>query len=357
MAGGGDKTEKATPKKREDARNKGQVARSADINGAFVLIAGLFTLAATGGDIVAHCREAMHDTLLLTASAPDVVRADSIGTIMLDVLKDVGLSVAPIAFACAIAGIVASVAQVRFKITPQAIKPEPKKLNPAQGFKQIFGPNAAVEGAKSVTKVVVVGAIVVAGLLPALPELGTLVGMSAEELGAQLAGTVLGIAKRAAFAYLLIGVADYFWQRHKHEKSLKMDKQEIKEESKGQSLPAEVRSAQRRRAMQMSRARMMDAVPEADVIVTNPTHFSVALKYGDGMLAPEVVAKGQDLTALRIREIAREHGIPILPNPPLARGLYASVEVGQAIPEEFFHAVAQVLAFVYRTANKRAAVA
>ena len=165
----------------------------------------------------------------------------------------------------------------------------------------------------------------------------------------------MGIAQRAAFAYLLIGVADFFWQRYRHEKSLKMDKQEVKEESKEQSLPAEVRSAQRRRAMQMSRARMMDAVPEADVVVTNPTHFSVALKYDDGKLAPEVVAKGQDLVALKIREIAREHGVPVVPDPPLARGLYASVEVGQAIPEELFAAVAQVLAFVYRTASRKAA--
>jgi flagellar biosynthesis protein FlhB len=235
------------------------------------------------------------------------------------------------------------------------VKPEFKKLNPVSGFKQIFGPNALVEGAKSVTKVVIVGVIVAAGLIPAIPEMGALVGMGPQELGAQLAGTVFGIAKRAAFAYLLIGVADYFWQKHKLDKSLRMDKQEIREEHKGQSLPAEIRSAQRRRAMQMSRARMMDAVPEADVIVTNPTHFSVALKYGDGMLAPTVVAKGQDLTALKIREIAREHGVPILPNPPLARGLYASVEVDQAIPEEFFHAVAQVLAFVYRTANRKVA--
>jgi flagellar biosynthesis protein FlhB len=350
-----DKTEKATPKRKEEARKKGQVAKSADLNGAIVLLVGLFVLAATGGSIVGHCREAMHDMLLLTADATDVVDRASIGSVILGVAKHIGLSVAPVAFACMVAGVVANVAQVRFKITPEALKPEFKKLNPASGFKQIFGPNAAVEGAKSVTKVVVVGAIVLAGLVPALPELGTLVGMSPDELGAQLASTVLGIAKRAAFAYLLIGAADYFWQKHKLDKSLRMDKQEIREESKGQSLPAEVRSAQRRRAMQMSRSRMMAAVPEADVIVTNPTHFSVALKYGDGMLAPEVVAKGQDLAALKIREIAREHGVPILPNPPLARGLYASVEVGQAIPEEFFQAVAQVLAFVYRTAKRKAA--
>jgi flagellar biosynthetic protein FlhB len=354
---GSDKTEKATPKKREEARRKGQVAKSADLNGAIVLLAGLFTLGATGPSIVSHCKDAMVEMLTLTAVAPDVVERASIGAVMLHVVKDVGMSVAPVAFACVVAGVVANVAQVRFRITPEAIKPEPRKLNPVSGFKQIFGPNALVEGAKSVTKVVVVGAIVLAGLLPALPEMGALVGMSAEELGAHLAGTVFGIAKRAAFAYLLIGAADWFWQKHKLDKSLRMDKQEIRDEHKGQQLPAEVRSAQRRRAMQMSRARMMAAVPDADVIVTNPTHFSVALKYGDGMLAPEMVAKGQDLTALKIREIAREHGIPILPNPPLARGLYASVEVGQAIPEEFFHAVAQVLAFVYRTANRRSVAA
>jgi flagellar biosynthesis protein FlhB len=350
-----DKTEKATPKKREDARSKGQVAKSADLNGAVVLLAGLFTLGATGPNIVGRCKDAMHDVLLLGSDAPDIVQRASIGSVILDVTKDIGLSVAPVAFACMLAGVLANLAQVRFRITPAALKPEPRKLNPASGFKQIFGPNAAVEGVKSVTKVVVVGAIVAAGLIPALPELGTLVGMSAEELGAQLADTVFGIAKRAAFAYLLIGIADYFWQKHKLDKSLRMDKQEIREEHKGQSLPAEVRSAQRRRAMQMSRARMMAAVPEADVVVTNPTHFSVALKYGDGMLAPEVIAKGQDLAALKIREIAAEHGVPVLPNPPLARGLYASVEVGQAIPEEFFGAVAQVLAFVYRTAKRRVA--
>jgi flagellar biosynthetic protein FlhB len=352
---GSDKTEKATPKKKEDARRKGQVAKSADLNGAVVLLAGLFTLGATGPSIVAHCKDAMLQMLTLSAVASEVVERDSIGAVMLHVLKDVGMSVAPVAFACVVAGVIANVAQVRFRITPEALKPEPRKLNPISGFKQIFGPNALVEGAKSVTKVAVVGAIVVAGLIPALPEMAALVGMSAEELGAQLADTVFGIAKRAAFAYLLIGVADYFWQKHKLDKSQKMDKQEVRDEHKGQQLPAEVRSAQRRRAMQMSRARQMAAVPDADVIVTNPTHFSVALKYGDGMLAPEIVAKGQDLAALKIREIAREHGVPILPNPPLARGLYGSVEVGQAIPEEFFHAVAQVLAFVYRTANRRVA--
>jgi flagellar biosynthetic protein FlhB len=187
-----------------------------------------------------------------------------------------------------------------------------------------------------------------------MPELGALVGMSAHELGAKLAGMVHGIAIRAAVAYLLVGFADYAWQRYQHEKGLRMDKQEVKEEFKSHQLPAEVRMAQRRRANELARARMMAAVPDADVVVTNPTHFSVALKYDGSMQAPTVVAKGQDLIALRIRELAAEGGVPVVPDPPLARSLHASVEVGQQIPEELFQAVAQVLAHVYRLAGRRA---
>jgi flagellar biosynthetic protein FlhB len=183
----------------------------------------------------------MHDMLLLGADAPDVVQRATIGAVILSVAKEIGLSVAPIAFACCVAGVVANVAQVRFRITPDAVKPEFKKLNPVSGFKQIFGPNALVEGAKSVTKVLIVGVIVAAGLIPAIPEMGALVGIGPQELGAQLASTVLGIAKRAAFAYLLIGVADYFWQKYKLNKSLRMDKQEIR--GRGPLRPAPPRDA------------------------------------------------------------------------------------------------------------------
>jgi len=347
------KTEKATPKKREEARKKGQVAKSADLNGAVVLLVGLFALGATGPGIVAHCRDAMTQMLELSAVAPDVVQRQSIGAIILNVAKEIGLSVAPVAFACCLAGAVINVAQVRFRITPEAIKPEPRKLNPVAGFKNIFGPNAAVEGVKSVSKVAIVAAIVAAGLVPALPNLGALVGMGPEELGAQLASTILGIAKRAAFAYLLIGAADYFWQKHKFEKNLKMDKEEIKQEFKQQELPAEIKSQQRRRAMEMSRGRMMEAVPTADVIVTNPSHYAVALKYESGSSAPIVVAKGIDNLAFKIREAAKDAGVMIVPDPPLARTLYANVEIGRQIPEDLFHAVAQLLAYVYRVAGAR----
>jgi flagellar biosynthetic protein FlhB len=146
---------------------------------------------------------------------------------------------------------------------------------------------------------------------------------------------------------------DYFWQRHSREKSLRMKKEEVKEEGKGQDLPPEIKGAIRRKQREAARARMMADVPTADVIVTNPTHFSVALKYDGESTAPIVVAKGQDLMALRIREIGAEAGVAIVPDPPLARSLHKSVEVGQQIPEELFQAVAQILAYVYRVAGRR----
>ncbi len=176
---------------------------------------------------------------------------------------------------------------------------------------------------------------------------------SAADLIPQIAGIVMTIAQRSAVAYLVIAAVDYIWQRHRHEKQLRMDHQEIKQEFKQMGLPAEIKSAQRRRAMELSRARMMDAVPSADVIVTNPTHYSVALKYDSGSPAPVVVAKGVDNLAFKIREAAKDAGVMIVPDPPLARTLYANVEVGRQIPEDLFHTVAQLLAYVYRVAGLR----
>ena len=354
MAGAHDKTEKATPKKRDEARKKGQVAKSQDLNGALVMLAGLMTLAIVGGAMAGRMQHAMVEALGQIAD-PSVVGQEGIGDLLMSALTDTGLAVAPVAGACLVAGLAASVIQVGFKPSAKAAAPDPKRINPLNGLKQLLGPNALVEGGKSIVKVATVSAIVAAALVPTLPGMGAMVGMTPTQLAAELVSTIMGIAQRAAIAYLVIGLADVVWQRHRHEKQLRMDKQEVKEEQKGQQLPAEVRLAMRRRQASASRARMMAAVPEADVVVTNPTHFSVALKYDGKKAAPEVVAKGQDLLALRIREIAREHGVPVVPDPPLARSLHKSVEVGRQIPEELFAGVAQVLAYVYRVAGRRAA--
>jgi flagellar biosynthetic protein FlhB len=351
-----DKTEKATPKKLEEARKKGQVARSIDLNGAVVLMASLLALSAFGPGMLARMEEAMVTVLQLTRH-PEIVEAQGIGTLFSRIGLHVALAAAPIAVVCMVAGVIVNVAQVGIRPMPGAIKADVKKLNPLTGAKNLFGPNAIAEALKSVAKVSAVGGIVALAVFPKLEELAGLVGMPAAELLPHLASEVLAIAQRAAGAYLVIAAADAIYQRRRFAKQMRMDKQEVKDEHKQQELPSEIKTAQRRRSIELARARMMDTVPTADVIVTNPTHFSVALRYDGEQPAPVVVAKGQDVLALRIRELARERGVAVVPDPPLARALYASVEVGRMIPEELYEAVAQLLAYVYRVAGARKAAA
>jgi len=285
---------------------------------------------------------------------PQVVDRQGVGTLFMMVGQHIGLAILPIVGTCFVAGLLASVAQVGVKPTPEAIKPDFKKLNPASGLKNLFNPqHFAFESGKNILKTAIVGAIAAAAVFPKLDEMAALVGTPPLQLIPLIAGMVMTIAQRAAIAYLLIAAVDYAYQKHKHNKNLKMDKEEVKQEFKQQGLPAEIKSAQRRRAMELSRSRMMDAVPTADVIVTNPTHYSVALKYESGSSAPIVVAKGVDNLAFKIREAAKDAGVMIVPDPPLARTLYASVDVGRQIPEDMFHAVAQLLAYVYRVAGAR----
>jgi len=351
----GEKTEKATPKKRKEAREKGQVARSTDLQGAVVLIAGIVAIGSAGPGLVQRMGDVMRGAIE-QMSDPSIVSKQGIGLLMLSAGKATLLAVAPIALACMLGGIASSVGMVGFRPSGKALKPDFRRINPLSGAKNLFGPNALVETGKSIAKVGVVAAIVAVALLPKLPEFGGMVGLSPTDFGSILATDMGSLVKRAAFAYLFIGLADFAWQKRRTEKSMKMDKQEVRDEAKNANLPAEVRSMIRRRQMEASRKRMMGNVPTADVVVTNPTHYSVALRYDTSRAdAPEVVAKGKGIIALRIRELAAEHGVPVIPDPPLARGLYASVEIGHLIPEEFFGAVAAVLAFVYRTAARRAA--
>ena len=357
MAGGGgssgqDKTEKATPKKKEESRKKGQVAKSADLNGAVVLLAGLLALSAFGPGIWDKLADSMRETLALIAT-PEVVEEPGLGKLFRSAIETTALCVGPIAAACAAAGLAVNIGQVRFRITPEAAKPDFKRLNPLQGAKQIFGPQALFEGVKSMVKVAVIGGIAALAVFPKLQELVALVGLPPSELAPMLAKTIFAIAQRAAIAYLAIGIVDLVWQRYRHEKQLRMTKQEVKDEFKQHGLPPEVRAAMRRRQSQAVRARMMAAVPGADVVVTNPTHVAVALLYDGGKPAPEVVAKGQDLIALQIRRLAEENGVPVVSDPPLARAINKTVEVGHQIPEDLYQGMAQLLAFVYRTAGRK----
>jgi flagellar biosynthetic protein FlhB len=351
-----DKTEKATPKRQREAREKGQVAKSMDLGGAGVLLAGLVAIGSFGPKIVESLEQNLAHSLRLAAT-PNVASGAGLGKILHDTWGVAIGAILPIVATCALAALVMMAAQVGLKITPKAIKPDFKKMNPMSNAKNTFGPNALVELVKNIAKVSTVGIVVWVVLKPQVDDVGTLVGLEPAALGNTLLTATMKIAKAAAAAYFVIGVADYTWQKHKLDKSLKMDKQEIKEEYKSSELPPEVRMAMKRRQMMASRARMMAAIPDADVVVTNPTHYAVALKYNPDSMAPEVVAKGMDLVAKKIREMAAEHGVAVIPDPPLARALHASCEVGEHIPEEMYEAVAAVLAFVYRTAKRRAALA
>jgi flagellar biosynthesis protein FlhB len=348
-----DRTEKATPKRREQAREQGEVARSADAGGSLVLMAGLFGLSLLGPQIVQAAAESFRRILADVARPGMATSSAGLRELMHEGLQTLLVTVGPIAGICMATGVLAGVAQVGFHPSPKALAPNFRRINPLSGLRNLLGPNVIFEALKAVAKVGTVGAVAALALLPGMGNLAALVGITPAALGMVLGSRAMSIAQHATFAYLAIGAIDLLWQRRRHGRQMRMSKQEVKDELRQYGVSAEVRAALRRRQMQMARARMMAAVPQADVVVTNPTHYAVALRYDGKHVAPEVVAKGQDLIAAQIRRVAEEHDVPIVPDPPLARALHSSTEIGQLIPEEMYAAVAQVLAFVYRLAARR----
>jgi flagellar biosynthetic protein FlhB len=348
-----ERTEKATPKHRQRAREKGQVAHSPDLSGSLVLIAGLLALSVMGPRIVESGAASFRETLREVANPAHATSAAGLSELMHSALATIALTVAPVAGTCMLAGLLGGVAQVGFKPTAQALKFDFRRINPSSGARNLLGPNAIFETLKAVAKVAVVGLVAGLALLGGLTTLAAKVGLPPHALGVLLGERALSIAQHAAFAYLAIGLLDYAWRRRRHERQLRMTKQEVKDETRQYGISAEVKTAQRRRQMQAARARMMAAVPKADVVVANPTHYAVALLYDGSHTAPLVLAKGKDLIAAQIRRVAEQNDVPVISDPPLARALHSSTEIGQMIPQELYAAVAQVLAFVYRMAGRR----
>ncbi len=348
-----DRTEKATPKHRKRARERGQIARSPDLGGAVVLMAGLLTLGLTAGATARAGAAAFREILADIAHPAAATSAAGLSGLMNSALTTIVLAVGPVAGACVAAALVSGAAQAGVRPALHVLKPDFRRINPVSGARNLFGPNLVFEALKALVKVAVVGAVAAFALLPGLRGLASIVGISPIALGSASAQQALSIAERAGLAYVLVGLIDYAWKRRRYERDLRMTKQEVRDEARQYGVSAEVKSALRRRQMQLARARMMAAVPQADVVVTNPTHFAVALRYDGSRTAPEVVAKGQELIAVQIRRIAEEHDVPVISDPPLARALHSSVEIGQMIPHELYAAVARVLAFVYRTAGRR----
>ena len=354
---GDDRTEKATPKRREDARKEGNVLRSMEINSAFAMLAAFGILGVWGPGMWTRMQDDMVQRLkaLGTVGRSEFTINDTMA-LFIDVIKVMAIVTAPIMVGMLVVGVLASVLQVKPKVTPSVIKPRFSKINPISGFKQRFGPAALFELAKSMLKMFAVGipaAMVVWNRRGELLSLGDAEPMAAALVTVDI---IMSIGFRVAGIYVAIAIIDYLYQRHRFEKNLRMTKHEVKQEMKQQELAPELKAAQRRRQRDMARRRMLADVPTADVVITNPTHYSVALKYDAESGAPKVVAKGVDLLALRIREIADEANVMRVENRPLARELYATVEVGHFIPAELYAAVAEVLAYVYR-AEERARAA
>ncbi len=346
------RTEKPTPKRRSEARKKGQIARSPDLTSAAVLMGGIVALVITAPTMLDRFADVVRVGLSQSGDTHLAGRA-GLGSLMWWAMKSMLGIAAPVAITATAAGLVANLVQNRPQITGAALAPQWSRINPRTGMKRLIGTRALFDAGKTIVKTTVVAVAAFVAIWPRMTDLGRLAGAPPGEIMSQLAGAVMTLALYVCFAFLIIGIIDFTWQRYQHEKSLKMTKEEVRQEARQSDLAPEVRRSIRRRQFARARKRMIADVATADVVVTNPTHYAVALRYDGSRPAPEIVAKGVDLVAAAIRAAAEEASVPILTNPPLARALHREVEIGQMIPDEFFAAVAEVLAYVFRTARRR----
>ena len=342
-----EKTEQATPKRREDARNKGQVARSSELSSIAILAAGLLALSSLGPYMYHELSLFMVDAL--TNGISSELDLSGIRTSIATWAWGYARIVAPMIALLVVAALGVNYAHVGVLFTATPLAPKAERLSPFSGIKRIFSSKGLVELAKGLFKI---GAVAYVTYLTIAGHMDSFIGymdMSVGQIFAYCGDVILLLAFRIVLMLLLMAILDYAFQRWDFEKSLRMTKQEVKQEFKQQEGDPLVRARVRNLQREMSQRRMMDDVVTADVVVTNPTHVAVALKYDmDAMTAPRVVAKGQRLVAQRIKELAREAGVPLVENKPLARTLFKAVRIGDDIPEDLFKAVAQVLAFVFQ---------
>ncbi|MVO99143.1 flagellar biosynthesis protein FlhB [Paenibacillus lutrae] len=342
-----EKTESATPKKRQDSRKKGQVAKSMELPAAFILFFSFLSFYMIGG----FMKEKLVD--LFTGSLRHDLLMDvtmsNIQMLSYRILVQFLILLAPIMILTMVTALAANYMQIGFLLTGDPLKMKLNKINPIEGFKKIFSMRSFIDFLKSILKIVIIGVVVYLTLWGEKEKLLALSHVPLEKALQYVWSMTLMLGIKIAIILVVLAVFDYLYQRYEFEKSIRMSKQDIKDEYKKTEgdpfIKGKIREKQRRMAMQ----RMMQEIPKADVIITNPTHYAVAIRYdAANMQAPTVVAKGTDFVALKIREIAKEHGILIMENKPLARALHAQVELEEAIPGDLFQAVAEVLAYVYK---------
>ena len=341
---GGEKTEEPTAKKKSDARNKGQVAKSQELNAAFVLFVGFWAMKILGENIY---NEIAGYTTYILGHLNTTVDTETVMRIFLSIVMILVKTAFPIMVAIMVIGLAINIVQVGWNFTTEPLGFDLNKLNPISGFGRIFSKRSLVELLKSLFKILIIGLFLYENLMDEILHMPKLIYLDLAASMTQIADIIFMMAFKICAIFFAMAILDYMYQKWDHNEQLKMTKQEVKEEFKQMEGDPQIKGKIKQKQREMAMSRMMREVPKADVIVTNPTHFAVALRYADGMRAPEVIAKGQDLVALKIKDIAREAGVVIVENKPLARALFASVEIGGTVPPELYKAVAEVLAYVY----------
>lgn len=344
----GEKTEQATPKKQRDARNKGQVPQSREANGAVALLVLIVFLNIFGPWFME--RFFAHYMRIMDACTEPWTIFDtrSFMTFVAQIMWDMALMIGPIVLVVMVTGVILNYMQVGFLFTAEPLQFKLDRINPISGFKRMFSLRSIVELVKASAKAGVMIYITYAYLKDKQAMLVNLFDMDIWLMGGLMWKTIFDIVVRNAVFLIIVALFDYIYARYEHNKQLKMSKQEIKEEYKQTEGDPLIKSKIKERQRQMSTRRMMQDVPKADVVITNPTHFAIAIAYNsENDAAPKVVAKGQDLIALNIRKIAQENRVPVVENKVLARTLYQAVQIGDYVPPDLYQAVAEVLAYVY----------
>ncbi len=353
---GGEKTEPATAKKLRDAREDGKVTKSRELTAAFDVIVLFLVLkifiSFVGERLIgafSYVYDRMPEFLEVNKTG---VSSVAVSHFMADILLQITITILPFILFGFVITFLVSVLQVGWKVTVKPLKPNLSKFNPINGFKRIISKDSLFELFKSIVKIIVIFLVAYNRVKGHKEEIFILYEIPLNQAIALIGSIIIDTGLYIGYVYLIVGIVDFLYQKHKFNEDMKMTKQEVKDEFKNTEGDPQIKGRQRRRMMETSQRRMMQDVPKADVVITNPTHLAVAIKYdADVNTAPVVLAKGEEYVAQKIKEVARENNIEIVENKPLARMLYHNVDIGAEIPPELYQAVAEVLATIYKAKN------
>jgi len=341
------KTEDPTQKRLDEAHEKGQVAVSRELNHWFMFGGGLIAVFVFGPQLVRDVSRAA----AILIERPHAITVDVAGltNLFTDLTLQIATALAPMLAVLVVAAVAGSLLQAGLLLAPDQIIPKLERISPAAGFKRLFSARAVIELLKGIAKLIVVGAVGWFAIAPYMTSIEHFVLLTPEDTANETRNIVLVLMGAVMAAMTVIAGADVLYQRFSHHRSLRMSREELREEFKQSEGDPHIKGRLKQIRAERARRRMMADVPKADVVITNPTHFAVALKYEQGtMSAPRVVAKGADVIAAKIREVAQANEVPIVENPPLARALYAGVDLDEEIPAEHYRAVAEVIGYVMR---------